>query len=1151
VVLRHLRRLRGAGPGAADGDGALLQRFVTLRDEAAFTELLARHGPMVLGVCRRLLGEGADVDDAFQATFLVLVQKAASVRNRDALGSWLYGVALRVARKARAETVRRRALEKQAIPMQSFEETAADWRDLRPVLDAELERLPAKYREPLILCYLEGHSYEEAARRLGWSNGTVCGRLARAKDLLRGRLARRGLAPVAALLTAGLGREATAAVPTVLADATLKSALACAGAGGVAAGAVAAPVAALTKGALNAMFWGKIKGALLVVLVLSVVAAGAGGVAHQVLTAPPEADKRSLADSEKVKEKVDVADLGDPLPAGALLRLGTARMRHEGYVTGVAFSADGKTVIAAGNGRKIHFWDAVTGKEVRTVEDVPDYWDCLALSPDGKLLALSGSILSSGPRQEWVSLRDAGTGREIRRFAKGQDTRYQIAFSPDSKSLATASNGSVMLWDVTTGKKQAELSGLGGRVYCLAYSPDGKLLAAGGEGKTVRFFDPATGKEVGQCLGHDQHVSDLAFSPDGKTLVTASYIEPKENQQLGVLKLWDVAERTEIAQFEKPGGHVMRVAFSPDGKTLASAGADNTVRLWDVATRKQTQLFVWNTNWARQLVFSPDSKTLAAAVGNRVRLWDVAMGKEPSWYNGHRSDILFLAYSPDGKTLASRAGDPTICVWDVRTGKELHRLPGPLWGTLPSLLYSPDGKTLGVISGGVRLWDLATGKDLFHLTEKGKFYHVAFAPAGNLVAVSDGERLQLLSSKTGEEVRRLGDNVTFVENVSFSPDGKFLATAHGGPEVRLWDVATGKELQRLERHSAPIRWLSGSEAGPTLLSVLFDKGLDWVQLWDAAAAKETSQFQAGRGENVVRAVSTDGRILAAANHNDSRLELWDVTAGRQIAVCQGPPDLKLKDPSIDYWFNAVSFAPDDRTLVTMDLTGRLQLWESATGQELRPLGEPSRHRGLIDRLAFSPDGRTIASGDGDTILIWDVTGRAKADGLPRIDLKPKELDALWDDLTGAKVPRAHEALWKLVAAGDPAVAFLRQKLLPKDVDARRTAQLIADLDSDTFEVREKATRELETLGLSAEASLRQALAKNPGNEVRRRIEVLLEKIDGPRDVQLARVLQVVEQVGTPEARQFLEDLAKGPRETRLSREARATLQRVNKGKREK
>src|SRR4051794_33493570 len=201
-VIRYLRTAAG-GPAAALSDGQLLQRFATGRDQAAFTVLVRRHGPMVLGVCRRVLGDRHAADDAFQATFLVLARKAGTIAHPELLPRWLHGVACRTAARAKVEAAKRRARERRAAAPQAVgPDEAVVWRDLRPVLDEEIGRLPARYRAAVVLCYLEGQTNAEAAGRLGCSRGSVATMLARARERVRRQLTRRGVALSAALAAA-------------------------------------------------------------------------------------------------------------------------------------------------------------------------------------------------------------------------------------------------------------------------------------------------------------------------------------------------------------------------------------------------------------------------------------------------------------------------------------------------------------------------------------------------------------------------------------------------------------------------------------------------------------------------------------------------------------------------------------------------------------------------------------------------------------------------------------------------------------------------------------------------------------------------------------------------------------------------------------
>lgn len=282
VACRQLGRLFGSGTAAGLAEGPLLDRFVTRRDPAAFEAIVARHGPMVLAVCRSLLRDPNDVDDAFQAAFLVLVKRAESVRNRDLLGPWLHGVARRVALRARAESARRRDRAVAGPEPMSPILDDLDRLDTRAAIHAEVDRLPAAYRDAVVLCYLEGHTHEEAAQELGWPVGTVRGRLARARDLLRGRLARRGVGLTSGALLAALARESEAAVPGVLLESTTRAA-AVAAAGPLASAVVASAIGssralALAQGALPTMTATKLK--LAATLVVVGLLAGPGAAAR-------------------------------------------------------------------------------------------------------------------------------------------------------------------------------------------------------------------------------------------------------------------------------------------------------------------------------------------------------------------------------------------------------------------------------------------------------------------------------------------------------------------------------------------------------------------------------------------------------------------------------------------------------------------------------------------------------------------------------------------------------------------------------------------------------------------------------------------------------------------------------------------------------
>lgn len=314
-ILRHLRRVGGFRRNHELLDAGLLERWVAHRDEAAFEVLVWRHGPMVLGVCRRVVGGEHEAEDAFQATFLALVRRAGAIGKREAVGSWLYKVAYRIALKARERVAKQRTGDRRAHCLMANRcDEDLLWRDVRPVLDEELQRLPERYRVPFVLCYLDGKTNEEAARELGCPTGTIVSRLARARERLRRRLIQRGVTLSAGLLTAGLAQQTTAiALPPALVGITIKTAVLGAVGKAVPAGVVSTQVAALTEGVLRAMWMTKVKVVAALLLMGMVLSAGILAYPRAAAegTDPVRPAERSALAVEEAK-----ANARGPQPAG-------------------------------------------------------------------------------------------------------------------------------------------------------------------------------------------------------------------------------------------------------------------------------------------------------------------------------------------------------------------------------------------------------------------------------------------------------------------------------------------------------------------------------------------------------------------------------------------------------------------------------------------------------------------------------------------------------------------------------------------------------------------------------------------------------------------------------------------------------------------
>ncbi len=316
ALLRYVRQVIGPPDGEAGTDGQLLRRFVRHRDEAAFLALVQRHGPMVLGVCHRVLRQAQDAEDAFQATFLVLVRKAHTIADVDRLSNWLYGVAVRTASKLKVREARRRRRERRAVSLAGGE-PEPDQRnaDLCPVLDQEIQQLPTKYRTTFLLCYLEGKTNREAAAVLGCPAGTVSSRLAWARQRLRNRLARRGYVPAgvvgAGLAEGEIGQATAAAVPAELETRTVRLALEFAAGKVVAAGGGSLRAVILTREVLRAMFWTSWKSAAVAgLMAVGLIGVGAGVYASGVLAAgepagsPPAAQDKEPPKPEALQQEV-------------------------------------------------------------------------------------------------------------------------------------------------------------------------------------------------------------------------------------------------------------------------------------------------------------------------------------------------------------------------------------------------------------------------------------------------------------------------------------------------------------------------------------------------------------------------------------------------------------------------------------------------------------------------------------------------------------------------------------------------------------------------------------------------------------------------------------------------------------------------------